>query len=516
MSLGSWMRILAAQSICFLLRTSSAEDVAEVASGKRATAEQSLLQLGKALRLSSLEADTCSASGTCDGAQRDRHSMFAADHLLFQSSRGKDVLAHRNMIVQDHALLQVGRVADDALSIEHSQPPSPSLTEKKRRVVQPPPCNQEAVSRRRREGSCFCRRRHSGPTELSPGWACRSDQIVSESIETAPPTPPPVPTPVPTSECGIYVNRRRRQDAMCSCRRRSGGFDLQKGYMCRGDKIESCGQDCPIGWSPGDYVKMQGAWCEVSIPQKNFNLKTCPSIGPSTRVRVMTYNLFWWHLFWQEGGVHNGVERSAGKLIANTSGDEAYDVIGFQECNDRSRILGDAIAEGLPEEYQILDGGRGLAIVYRSSTWKLLDSGSEDVGEDSRAEYYGPRAAQYVRLEHRRNRKTLFFVNHHGPLPVSARGGCTGSPTAYNIVKLIASTARSGDAIVVLGDFNAHMYPDSRIDVLGRYLNRVFTGVAHGGVDHVFSNCPMPSSDDAKNLGSGGSDHDALSVVIKI
>ena len=52
---------------------------------------------------------------------------------------------------------------------------------------------------------------------------------------------------------------------------------------------------------------------------------------------MLSYNLFWWHLFKVEGG-RGG---SAGHLIRSTS-EPPYDVMGFQECEDPERVLGPA------------------------------------------------------------------------------------------------------------------------------------------------------------------------------
>lgn len=256
----------------------------------------------------------------------------------------------------------------------------------------------------------------------------------------------------------------------------------------------------PIGWRQGEERSGTGQWCEVRKAAEDWALKTCD--GPTLDVSVLTYNLFWWNLFGQRGG--NG--RSAGRLIAGAG---ALDVMGFQECDNVGWVLGDAKKEGLPDGYEAIPGPRALAIVYRT-TWEKLAAGSEDVGEDSPKQHYGRRAAQWVRL--RRDGRTLFFVNHHGPLPVSESGGCAGSATAYNILGLIAKNAQAEDGIILVGDFNAQSY-SSRIQAMDKHLRRVYSGSAMGGVDHIYSNCDAVKT---SNLGTGGSDHDALSVVIKI
>lgn len=188
--------------------------------------------------------------------------------------------------------------------------------------------------------------------------------------------------------------------------------------------------------------------------------------------------------------------------------------MGFQECDDISRVLSDAKRWELSGDYGTLNGGRALGIAYLKSRWTLVSSGKEDVGEDSRRQYYGRRSAQWARFKHV-NGSTAFFANHHGPLPVNAGGGCTGSATGYNLLKMIAQNVHDGDAVFLVGDFNAGV-SSSRIKALGKFMNRVYTGSAHGGVDHIFSNCDEAHVVESKNLGSGGSDHDALSTLFSI
>jgi len=302
---------------------------------------------------------------------------------------------------------------------------------------------------------------------------------------------------------------------MCSCRRRSGRSELPSGMRCDEAANVIVEDDAPppqdgsgvIGWSSSGPVKAGGKWCQVRMPEQTWNLKACPVAGGSTPLKVLTYNLYWWNLF----GKRHGNGRSAGAKIASTSGPEGYDLMGFQECDDMSRIIGDARAMGLSDEYELMNGGRALAIAWRRSSFTWLAEGKDDVGEDDHSQYYGKRAAQWVRLLHSSGR-TVFFLNHHGPLPVSHGGGCTGSATAYNLLKMIATHAHRGDLIVAVGDFNAQPH-SSRIQTMDSYINRAFSGVKMGSVDHIFSNC---AASGANNLGTGGSDHDALNAIFHL
>jgi hypothetical protein len=188
--------------------------------------------------------------------------------------------------------------------------------------------------------------------------------------------------------------------------------------------------------------------------------------------------------------------------------------MGFQECDDIVRVLNDAIAEGLSDDYEAIQAERALAVIFKKSTWTLIGQGYEDVGEDAPG-LYGRRIAHFVRLRHNiHQERVVFFVNHHGPLPVSAEGSCQGEPTSYNILSMIAHNMLPGDDVILVGDFNAEA-SSSRIKALDARLNRVFSGIAMGGVDHIFTSVPGAAVQTA-NHGGGGSDHDAISAVLSI
>ena len=94
-------------------------------------------------------------------------------------------------------------------------------------------------------------------------------------------------------------------------------------------------------------------------------MDTCSSQRASAhgdlKVKVLTYNLFWWNLFGQRGG--NG--GSAGKLIKDAGSAAPFDLMGFQECDDVNRVLGDA---GLTDTFGTVSPGHAVAIAYRN-TW---------------------------------------------------------------------------------------------------------------------------------------------------
>lgn len=230
------------------------------------------------------------------------------------------------------------------------------------------------------------------------------------------------------------------------------------------------------------------------------------NVGPAVQVKVMTYNLFWWNLF----QIRKGNGDSASTLIRQASMPEPYDIMGFQECEDPFLVIGHA---GLSNEYEILKDtsskSAALCIAVRKGSWAILARGLSTVAEDQK---YGLRQAQWVRLRHMSSGKTVFFVNHHGPLPMNSGGICGGYATAHRLLQVVAANGHPGDAIVLLGDFNAGDTSQT-IQFVEQHLHRVFHGTTLDGADNVFSNVAQAS---VQNLGSGGSDHDALSVVLHL
>jgi len=218
-------------------------------------------------------------------------------------------------------------------------------------------------------------------------------------------------------------------------------------------------------------------------------------------VKVLTYNLFWWNLYDQRGG-NDG---SASKVIA----DAAPDVMGFQECEDVTRVLNEG---GMGETYAAVVGPHAIAMAYKKSDWELLGEGSQDVAEDEPEQYYGKRAVQWMRLRRVADGKVIFFANHHGPLRVNSGGRSGGATTAENIAGVMSSNSQPGDAIVLVGDFNADPSSET-IKKLQDMYPLAYSGASFNGVDNFFTPLEVVST---QNLGNGGSDHDALACEFQI
>lgn len=263
-----------------------------------------------------------------------------------------------------------------------------------------------------------------------------------------------------------------------------------------------------FGWQPSSEVHGHWGWCRANKPMPGWTLNggaECNN-GPAVNIKVLTYNLFWWNLF----GIRGGMWQSAGKLIQRNG---PFDLMGFQECDDVNRIVADT---GMGNEYGRFPGAHAVSNAWRQTEWELLAQGNDDVGEDHRAQWYGRRGLTWVRVRHHQTGAIVFFANHHGPLPVGYPGGgfCGPEATAFNILRVISQNAHKGDALILVGDFNA--LKNSRThQALSEYLTHQYQGVSFDGVDNVYSNdCAVKV--ESQNLGNGGSDHDALSVTFTV
>jgi hypothetical protein len=252
--------------------------------------------------------------------------------------------------------------------------------------------------------------------------------------------------------------------------------------------------------------------CRPGRPVDDWHLKGfgCDAGDTATRtVKIFSHNLYWWNLYDRRGG--NG--RSAAKLLVQNSGPEEYDLLGLQECGDVSRYLNDAKREGLSEDYGSIEGGHGLAIAYRPSRWTPISSGMEIVGEDGPSQYFGTRGAQWARLR-RDDGQTVLFLNHHGPLPFDSGGRCGGTATGYNIMRTIALHAHAGDAVFLVGDFNARRSASS-FSVFEKHMY-VTKSSGGWGIDHILSTCSGERVVYSAELGKGGSDHPAMHALFRL
>lgn len=278
----------------------------------------------------------------------------------------------------------------------------------------------------------------------------------------------------------------------------------------------------PKWWGSGLSRQAPGvdpdAWCQRDLPEAWRMPKMWPYTGgevvadaPPAHVKVLSYNLFWWNLF----KARKGNKKSAGKLISASGSAVAFDVMGFQECEDPKLVLADA---ALLPYYHFFLGPHSTCVAFRNGTWELLDRGAREVAEDGKwvkNQYYGRRSGQWLRLRHRTSGRILFFLNHHGPLPLNSGGACGGVASAYNLLKIVGDNAQKGDAVIIVGDFNAVANSTTVINMQTE-LHKLYVGSKFGGVDNMFANVDAQRVVEKSNYGGGGSDHDALGLVLEL
>merc|ERR1712048_730080 len=282
------------------------------------------------------------------------------------------------------------------------------------------------------------------------------------------------------------------------------GFYSPSSGRCYKTQAKDYYQECPEVDSNAEKgeCKVGGdEWCAATVPDANLGLRSCTSLG--MRVKALTYNLFWWNLFGQRGGAGG----SAGKLVKSAAEGDSFDVVGFQECDDPNWIMGDA---GMTtEEYDYVRWGSNTLAFKRTRFEKQAQGDGEFVAQDFGAYSYR-RGAHWVRLQEKATGNKLFVMNHHGPLPVNTGGRCGGEATAYNLLAMIKKYSEPGDALLFMGDFNADGGSET-VKSLQGYMDHVF----NDWVDNFFSNCGGDAVKETKNLGKGGSDHNALMTIIE-
>lgn len=255
---------------------------------------------------------------------------------------------------------------------------------------------------------------------------------------------------------------------------------------------------------PAPCVSGATRWCRSAAGVHLW----APAQGSSaTSIKILSYNTYWWNLFKTRHGDHD----SAGKLI-RANAQPPFDVMGFQECEDISQVLGPV---GLSSQYAAFSGHRALCMAYNREAWSLVARGAEDVAEDMSKPSYGRRSVQWMRLRNVHTGLLLFFVNHHGPLSINSGGLCGGEATANHLLQTIAQHAHHGDTVVLVGDFNANA-GGLTIQTLWSYLVHIFAGQSFGGVDNIFSNAAAEDILETKIMGKGGSDHDAITATIQV
>lgn len=242
------------------------------------------------------------------------------------------------------------------------------------------------------------------------------------------------------------------------------------------------GPGTPTQWHRGPALQLDGVVTDVpvEIPEfhsrkwtaHNFPCEEGPlpdlwgynvSSVTDSPLRVLTADISYGHPF----------------LNGTLSG---YDVLAFQGCDNYTRVSQLIVPEN--SGYVALATGLSTCMAYASTRWRLANSGVSFVGVDALSR---KSSAQWAHLEDRSHGHSVFFVNHHGPLPLNSGGACGGVAVAYKIASLVKSKAKPGDAIVIAGAFHADAYSPTMVS-LASQLKPSIAGTNRWGFEHVLSN----------------------------
>jgi len=301
----------------------------------------------------------------------------------------------------------------------------------------------------------------------------------------------------------------------------------------------------PIGWNPEGPTTTPAGWCATQGPAKDWNLgKMCGALthgqgltGAAAQIKVLTYNLQWWANY-KQWHPPNTINPALGANMVKDGVVQTFDLMGFQECEDVDAIVGSAVKQGLKGTwvtYGVHEGKSiGICQAWNSDVFTEIARGKAYIGEDQKNQYYGRRAAQWVRLTHKPSGKGVFYLNHHGPIPVNTGGQCGPKATAYNLLKTMGLNAQKGDIIFMTCDCNtwSMFQPPNDPTQPWSYLEEIGTMACHiphiftnpviedvWGIDNHFSNCAKSAKKKSTVktagtvMGKGGSDHFALSLV---
>jgi len=199
-------------------------------------------------------------------------------------------------------------------------------------------------------------------------------------------------------------------------------------------------------FSGGEAVKTHGD-C------KTFYKKPCdggatpaprPTPPPSTggpKIKVVSYNLFWWNAFGQNPWKGEQVTKN----IKNKLG---ADVLGLQEC-DSTGLIESRTGYSRASKFS---GAQGVMV--KPGLFTVGDHGSRDIGATGK---WGPRYVTWAQLTHMQSGRTFWHFNTHWCVHSGNGRTCSADKRytgAKNMLKVIREKA--GDSpVIITGDFNA-------------------------------------------------------------
>merc|ERR1712050_276266 len=162
--------------------------------------------------------------------------------------------------------------------------------------------------------------------------------------------------------------------------------------------------------------------CESSCDSRGSFLSLKQSAKAASKIAIVSYNLYWWNV---------KQNNRFGDIHSRISGEQPFDLIGFQGCEDAQSIVQGAGMTGF--EYYMgpnKPSANPAPLAWSTSVFeKVSGPGHVKVAQDQ----YGDRIMTWVRLRHQATGVMVFFANTHGPL--GSCGSRNGSPSDHPLVK---------------------------------------------------------------------------------
>ncbi|CAE7470540.1 unnamed protein product [Symbiodinium necroappetens] len=230
------------------------------------------------------------------------------------------------------------------------------------------------------------------------------------------------------------------------CERACNGNDACKSVtFCKSwgtcflkDKRLSGTEDAQSNDHCGSYFKKPCGSAPISRPPWSGG-----GGGKKLKVRVVSYNLYWWNAFGQNPW-------KSDHIIRNIKNKLKPDSIGLQECDEPHTIRDRA---GL-ERASKFDGAQGIMV--KPGAFRKGDSGSRDIQATGK---WGPRYVTWVELIDPKSDRTFWHFNTHWCVH-NGNGRVCNEEVRYGGAKHMLDVIKekaSDMPVVITGDFNANL-----------------------------------------------------------
>lgn len=296
-------------------------------------------------------------------------------------------------------------------------------------------------------------------------------------------------------------------DASSQCADLDGNCRYYTSY-CNTENIQrQCQKTCGLCCTDLDVnCRYYTSYCNTENIKRQCR-KTCGlcggggggGSGAAARIKVVSYNLFWWNAFKQNPSKSSGI-------IANIRGMQA-DTLGLQECNDAG-----AVASRTGNMYTAVSPfNDNQGVMMKPGVFNVLAQGSRDLQARGK---WGNRYVNWVKLRHVVSGRSFWHFNTHWCVASGNGYTCNSgvrAAGAKNMVRAIREVAGSSP-VVVTGDFNAGMGEQG----IQEFLRNGFALARNSGVDAIFYSRAHWSVVGATVGSASGSDHSPVIVDLQL